>query len=134
VCQRAPSCSLPGLCKCAGSRGAEDIDSADLSGVSSTPTFFVNGRRHYGARGRRPDRGLASVFESRSSVLEIPPDARIVTNQPSESGRLYRLLKAFKPRAAVTEYVGTWAHSKELHASTRLPLALVEFDLIARVS
>jgi protein-disulfide isomerase len=30
-------------------RVAEDIDSADLSGVSGTPTFFVNGRRHYGA-------------------------------------------------------------------------------------
>ena len=28
---------------------AEDVDSADLSGVSGTPTFFVNGRRHYGA-------------------------------------------------------------------------------------
>jgi Na+/H+ antiporter NhaA len=26
-----------------------DIDSADLSGVSGTPTFFINGRRHYGA-------------------------------------------------------------------------------------
>jgi Na+/H+ antiporter NhaA len=28
---------------------AEDVDSADLSGVSGTPTFFVNGLRHYGA-------------------------------------------------------------------------------------
>jgi protein-disulfide isomerase len=28
---------------------AEDVDSADLSGVSGTPTFFINGRRHYGA-------------------------------------------------------------------------------------
>jgi Na+/H+ antiporter NhaA len=28
---------------------AEDVDSADLSGVSGTPTFFVNGTRHYGA-------------------------------------------------------------------------------------
>ena len=28
---------------------AEDVDGADLSGVSGTPTFFVNGRRHYGA-------------------------------------------------------------------------------------
>jgi protein-disulfide isomerase len=27
----------------------EDIDSADLSSVSGTPTFFVNGIRHYGA-------------------------------------------------------------------------------------
>ncbi|RAO61109.1 Na(+)/H(+) antiporter NhaA [Micromonospora saelicesensis] len=26
-----------------------DIDSADSSGVSGTPTFFINGRRHYGA-------------------------------------------------------------------------------------
>ena len=31
------------------SRVAEDVDSADLSGVTGTPTFFVNGRRHYGA-------------------------------------------------------------------------------------
>ena len=30
-------------------RVAEDVDGADLSGVSGTPTFFVNGRRHYGA-------------------------------------------------------------------------------------
>ena len=31
------------------SRVAEDVDSADLSGVSGTPTFFINGRRHVGA-------------------------------------------------------------------------------------
>jgi Na+/H+ antiporter NhaA len=31
------------------SRIAEDVDGADLSGVSGTPTFFVNERRHYGA-------------------------------------------------------------------------------------
>ena len=28
---------------------AADVDSADLSGVSGTPTFFVNGKRHHGA-------------------------------------------------------------------------------------
>jgi protein-disulfide isomerase len=33
----------------AAARVADDVDSADLSGVSGTPTFFVNGRRHYGA-------------------------------------------------------------------------------------
>jgi Na+/H+ antiporter NhaA len=38
------------LAKHAGAgRIAEDVDSADLSGVSGTPTFFINGRRHYGA-------------------------------------------------------------------------------------
>ncbi|HEU5214368.1 MAG TPA: Na+/H+ antiporter NhaA [Gaiellaceae bacterium] len=31
------------------SRIAQDVDSADLSGVSGTPTFFVNDLRHYGA-------------------------------------------------------------------------------------
>jgi Na+/H+ antiporter NhaA len=30
-------------------RIAEDVESADASGVSGTPTFFINGRRHYGA-------------------------------------------------------------------------------------
>jgi Na+/H+ antiporter NhaA len=29
-------------------RVAEDVDGADLSGVTGTPTFFINGRRHYG--------------------------------------------------------------------------------------
>ena len=33
----------------AAERIAEDVDSADRSGVSGTPTFFVNGRRHHGA-------------------------------------------------------------------------------------
>lgn len=32
-------------------RIAEDVDSADLSGVSGTPTFFINDRRHHGAYG-----------------------------------------------------------------------------------
>jgi protein-disulfide isomerase len=29
-------------------RVSEDVSSADESGVSGTPTFFINGRRHYG--------------------------------------------------------------------------------------
>jgi Na+/H+ antiporter NhaA len=33
----------------ATSRVADDVDSASLSGVSGTPTFFINGQRHYGA-------------------------------------------------------------------------------------
>ena len=30
-------------------RVARDVESADASGVAGTPTFFINGRRHYGA-------------------------------------------------------------------------------------
>jgi protein-disulfide isomerase len=33
----------------ATARIAEDVESADASGVSGTPTFFINDRRHYGA-------------------------------------------------------------------------------------
>ncbi len=33
----------------ASGRIARDVDSADLSAVSGTPTFFINGLRHYGA-------------------------------------------------------------------------------------
>jgi protein-disulfide isomerase len=30
-------------------RIAQDVEGADLSGVSGTPTFFINRRRHHGA-------------------------------------------------------------------------------------
>ena len=30
-------------------RVAQDVESADLATVSGTPTFFINGKRHYGA-------------------------------------------------------------------------------------
>ncbi|MFI5892449.1 Na+/H+ antiporter NhaA [Actinoplanes sp. NPDC051513] len=35
--------------RAAAERVANDLESADLSGVSGTPTFFINGQRHYGA-------------------------------------------------------------------------------------
>jgi protein-disulfide isomerase len=35
--------------RAAAERIANDLQSADLSGVSGTPTFFINGQRHYGA-------------------------------------------------------------------------------------
>jgi poly(3-hydroxybutyrate) depolymerase len=55
---------------------------------------------------------------------------RIVIDQNGESGRLYRLIKRLNPRAPVTKYVGTWAHSREMHPLTRLPLVLVRFGLV----
>jgi Na+/H+ antiporter NhaA len=33
----------------AAGRIAQDVETADLSGVAGTPTFFINGQRHYGA-------------------------------------------------------------------------------------
>jgi pimeloyl-ACP methyl ester carboxylesterase len=55
---------------------------------------------------------------------------RIVADQRQESGRLYRDILAANPEAPVTSYVGRWAHSAEMHATARLPLALVNLKLI----
>ena len=55
---------------------------------------------------------------------------RIVLDQNQESGRLYRAVKRANPRAPVTQYVGIWAHSKEMYPLTRLPLALLRLKLI----
>ncbi|HTA09654.1 MAG TPA: Na+/H+ antiporter NhaA [Streptosporangiaceae bacterium] len=54
---------------------AADVDSADLSGVSGTPTFFINGKRYYGAYDI--DTLSAEVREARARAL-------------LESGRLQR--------------------------------------------
>jgi poly(3-hydroxybutyrate) depolymerase len=55
---------------------------------------------------------------------------RIVRNQRSESGALYRAIERINPEAPVTRYVGDWAHSKEMHPLSRLPLVLIRFGLI----
>ena len=55
---------------------------------------------------------------------------RIVVDQKRESGRLYRAILAANPEAPVTQYVGRWAHTAEMQATARLPLALVRLRLI----
>jgi pimeloyl-ACP methyl ester carboxylesterase len=55
---------------------------------------------------------------------------RIVRNQNGESGALYRAIVRINPAARVSKYVGTWAHGREMHPLTRLPLVLVRFGLI----
>jgi len=49
-------------------RVAEDVDSADLSGVSGTPTFFVNGLRHYGAYDIATLSGAVKAARAREAV------------------------------------------------------------------
>ena len=52
----------------APARVAEDVDSADLSGVSGTPTFFINGRRHHGAYDIAALRVAAKTASARAEV------------------------------------------------------------------
>jgi protein-disulfide isomerase len=46
----------------------QDLDSADQSGVSGTPTFFVNGRRHHGAYDLASLRQAVKVARARDAA------------------------------------------------------------------
>ncbi len=54
----------------------------------------------------------------------------VVRDQRMESGLLYREIKRINPRAPVSEYIGSWAHSAEMRPLAQLPLALVELGII----
>jgi Na+/H+ antiporter NhaA len=51
-------------------RIAEDVSSADASGVAGTPTFFINGRRHHGAYDLET---LTRAVRSARVRLAVPP-------------------------------------------------------------
>ena len=50
-------------------RIAEDLESADQSGVTGTPTFFINGRRHYGAYDISTLSAAVKAARARAAVL-----------------------------------------------------------------
>jgi hypothetical protein len=53
-----------------------------------------------------------------------------VTDQTRESGLLYRDIMRLNPFAAVTQFIGTWAHTTEMKSHGYLPLALSRFGLL----
>jgi Na+/H+ antiporter NhaA len=53
-------------------RVSEDVVGADESGVSGTPTFFVNGRRHYGAYDIATLTDAVRAARGRASVGQTP--------------------------------------------------------------
>lgn len=54
----------------AAARVAQDVESADTSGVSGTPTFFVNGQRHYGAYDVETLKAAIHVARARAKITE----------------------------------------------------------------
>jgi poly(3-hydroxybutyrate) depolymerase len=54
----------------------------------------------------------------------------VVRDQRRESGRLYQAIKRLNPRAPVTQYVGTWRHSREMQPLGELPLVLIDLGLL----
>jgi hypothetical protein len=57
---------------------------------------------------------------------------RIVFDQEHQSGALFDRLLRLNPCAPVSTYVGRWAHSTEMRASSLLPIALARFGLLPR--
>jgi len=55
---------------------------------------------------------------------------RIVLNQRYQSGVLYQRIVKLRPDAPVTAFVGAWRHSAEMHAESRLPVALTALGLL----
>jgi pimeloyl-ACP methyl ester carboxylesterase len=55
---------------------------------------------------------------------------QVVKDQAHESGALYDRIKHLNPQAPVSRVVGTWSHSAEMTAKTRLPEALRAFGLL----
>ncbi len=55
---------------------------------------------------------------------------RIVVDPDRQSGRLLETIKRLNPAAPVVGVEGTWAHSAEMRATTRLPFALARLGLL----
>ena len=56
------------LRRAGSSQIAQDVDSADMSGVSGTPSFFINGHRHNGAYDVDALRSAAKTASARAEV------------------------------------------------------------------
>jgi pimeloyl-ACP methyl ester carboxylesterase len=53
-----------------------------------------------------------------------------VINQRRQSGRLFRQIRRLNPGAPLHGFKGFWTHGAEMHARSRLPLALATFSLL----
>jgi protein-disulfide isomerase len=57
-------------------RVAEDVSSADTSGVAGTPSFFINGRRHQGAYDLETLSSAVRMARARARAAEQAQPAR----------------------------------------------------------
>jgi protein-disulfide isomerase len=68
-------------------RVAEDVESADSSGVSGTPTFFVNGRRHHGVYDIE---ALTAAIARARKIAEVEAQALAAKKQAKEEAKRER--------------------------------------------
>jgi pimeloyl-ACP methyl ester carboxylesterase len=55
---------------------------------------------------------------------------RVVVDQASQSGLLFRAIRRINPHAPVVQVVGTWQHTAEMRPLRRLPFALARIGLL----
>jgi pimeloyl-ACP methyl ester carboxylesterase len=55
---------------------------------------------------------------------------RIVIDQQRQTARLFKSISQLNPRANLVGFTGSWRHSAEMRAKTRLPLSLALFNLL----
>ena len=55
---------------------AEDVESADASGVTGTPSFFVNGKRHHGSYDLDSLTSAVRAAQSRAAAREHVRETR----------------------------------------------------------
>jgi pimeloyl-ACP methyl ester carboxylesterase len=97
-------------------------------------------RLEFGGVPRRHGEAMADrspIFYSRELAFSHVPlqiwwstRDRTVVNQAGESGLLYRAIMRLNPSAPVTQFVGTWAHTAEMRATGRMPIALAQMGLL----
>jgi poly(3-hydroxybutyrate) depolymerase len=102
--------------------------------LQSTMAREVGGTPSETPRAYTARSGLSQAFRiGRSGVpLQIwwSTHDRIVSDQTHQSGALFTELRRIDPCAPVSQYVGTWEHSKEMRAKALLPVALIRFGLL----
>jgi poly(3-hydroxybutyrate) depolymerase len=107
-------------------RGLQALARVEVGGTPKTnPTGYVL---------RSPTHWVEQI--ARSGVpLQIwwsTADA-IVVDQARQSGHFYEQLKRLHPKAPVEAVIGSWRHTAEMHANTRLPEALEWLGLLGGV-
>ena len=80
---------------------AADVDSADLSDVSGTPTFFVNGKRHHGADDISTLSDAVRAARARALITSRAQPRRVLISSPAlaRSGRPATLPASSRCRA-----------------------------------
>jgi poly(3-hydroxybutyrate) depolymerase len=103
-------------------------------GLQELARYEVGGTPRTAARAYRRRSPLAYARTLATSCVPIQfwwsVADRVVLDQRRQSARLFWRIRTLNRRAPVQAFVGSWVHTAEMHARSRLPHALATFGLI----